>query len=419
MKRGSELALALANEWENIAESLGKDRQSIECKLITLLRQLEAREKNPTDVVNATVELFSPYPTAHDRLLEAVASAAPESAKGAGLTAGHIKKNRYTVVPVFYGTDRAREERGTNSGSYGPERGELSYGMAEVSIPDDHRMGAIERPRWWKLQFRDDPQKHVVLHSIQELALSDFESFAVDRLESCTKKEVLLFVHGYNVGFESAVLRTAQLAYDLHFEGLAGLYSWPSEGSAPKYTVDEANVTWSRPRFEQFVSMLRDRIGADTIHIVAHSMGSRLVAETMAEIGSNEGPNFAQIRQVAFAAPDIDAATFKDLVVAFKELAERITLYASSNDLPLKASKRVHRYARAGESGLDLLIVDAVDTVDVTELDTSLLGHSYYGENRSVLADLFELIRRGSPPQDRHGIVPKDRYGARYWLFSP
>ena len=78
-----------------------------------------------------------------------------------------------------------------------------------------------------------------------------------------------------------------------------------------------------------------------------------------------------------------------------------------------------HKYPRVGESGLGLLVVDSIDTVDATAIDTSFVGHSYYGDNRSVLTDVFELIRRGSPPAERFGLVPKERYGGRYWLFSP
>jgi esterase/lipase superfamily enzyme len=378
MTQGSELALAIANEWERMAALLGEGRDQIEYELTTLLRRLDAQGPDTADVVKAIIELFVPFPAAHILLLKAIASAAPHTTKGGAMQAGFVKKDRYTVLPVFYGTDRRREAKAGTSFSYGPERGEVTYGVAEVSVPDDHRMGETERPRWWKLQFREDPVKHVVVQSVQELPPSDFEARAKVTLEKGSKKEVLLFVHGYNVGFKDAITRTAQIAYDLHFEGLASLYSWPSEGSAPKYTIDDANVAWSRPRFAQFLTMLRDRIGAETVHILAHSMGSRLVAETMASLVPLADPHAARLRQLVFAAPDIDAATFKDLAEKFHEKVERVTLYASSDDLALKASKLVHRYPRAGESGLDLVILNAVDTIDATAVDTSLLGHSYY-----------------------------------------
>jgi esterase/lipase superfamily enzyme len=417
MAKGSEVSVAIANEWERLVALLGQGRGQVEYELTTLLRQLDAQVEDTTELVKEIIRLFVPFPAAHDLLLKAIASAA-ETTKSGAKQAGFMKKDRYTLVPVFYATDRKHVAVEGTVISYGPERGELRYGVAEVSVPDDHRMGKIERPRWWKLQFRPDVEKHVVVQTVQEIAPSEFLARASSTLGSSSKKEVLLFVHGYNVGFEDAVVRTAQIAYDLHFEGLATLYSWPSEGAAPKYTIDETNVTWSRPRFVQFLTMIRDRLGAETVHILAHSMGSRLVAETIAELAPAD-PNAACPCQLVFAAPDIDAATFKDLAASFNKKAKRVTLYASSNDLALKASKLVHKYQRAGESGLDLLILNAIDTIDAAAVDTSFLGHSYYGDNRSVLADMFDLIRRGSPPQARFGLVAKDRYGARYWLFSP
>jgi esterase/lipase superfamily enzyme len=419
MSQGSTLVLAIANEWEQLAALLGEERERVEYELITLLRRLDTPGQDTAEAVKAIIQLFVPFPAAHKLLLKAIAFAAPEAIKGFALPAGYEKKDRYTVVPVFYGTDRRRDATAGSAVAFGPERGELSYGVADVSIPDDHRMGAIERPSLWRLEFREDPAKHVIVQSVQEVPLSEFEQRARRTLERGSKKEVLLFVHGYNVAFADAVARTAQIAYDLHFEGLAVLFSWPSEGSTPKYTVDEANVAWSRPRFTQFLTLLRDRLGAETVHILAHSMGSRLVAETMAALVPPTEPQAARLRQLVFAAPDIDGATFKDIAAMFKQKAERVTLYASSEDLALKASKLVHKYSRAGESGLDLVIVDAVDTIDATAVDTSLLGHSYYGDNRSILADLFELIRRGSPPEQRFGLVSRQRYGSSYWLFRP
>jgi esterase/lipase superfamily enzyme len=247
MTEGSTLALAIANEWERIAALLGERRDQVEYELTTLLRRLDAQGQDTAGIVKAIIKLFVPFPAAHSLLLKAIASAAPN--KGGAMPAGFVKKDRYTVIPVFYGTDRAHEAMAGPAPSYGPERGELTYGVAEVSVPDDHRMGEIERPRWWKLQFRADPAKHVVVQSVQEVPPSEFEARARHTLERGSKREVLLFVHGFNVGFEDAVARTAQIAYDLHFDGLAILYSWPSEGSVAKYTTDEGNVAWSRPRF--------------------------------------------------------------------------------------------------------------------------------------------------------------------------
>jgi len=418
MIEAAELSQAIAIVWDQIASGLGDDRETFECRLTPLLRRLDgAPGPDQAAAIQSILELFKEFEAAYRELLQAISW----FAKGAARPAGSVKMERYTAVPVYYGTDRAVANSHGQLVSYGGERGdgELALGLAEVSMPDDHRMGAIEKPRIWKLQFREDPKKHVVVLRVEPLALAAFTARAKGVLNRSSKKEILLFVHGYNVGFDDAVCRAAQIAYDLHFEGLPALYSWPSEGSVPKYTVDETNVTWSRKRFEQFVGILRESLGAEAIHIVAHSMGTRLVADTIASMATPMTSHGARVRQTVFAAPDIDAAMFKDLAAAFPKKAERFTLYASSEDKAIKASRFIHKYPRAGESGLGLVVVPSLDTVDATAIDTSLMGHSYYGDNRSVLTDLFELIRRGSPPEERFGLVPKDRYGARYWLFSP
>lgn len=415
MTEPDALLLAIENEWEQIAGVLGGNRRHFEVRLTALLRELDgAGGHDRTGVVQAIFSLFREVEAAYRLLVQALRQVSSHQNKGPGLPLGFRKKDRHVVVPVFYGTDRTAV--GGARPGYGCDRGDLAFGIAEVSIPDDHRMGKIERPSIWRLQFRENPNQHVVMLSVESLPLTDFMARARGLIAD-GKNEAMVFVHGYNVDFADAVSRTAQIAYDLHFEGLAMLYSWPSEGSVPRYTVDEANIAWSLPRFAQFLGVVREELGVDAIHIVAHSMGSRLVAETIGRMASPPYPA-ACIRQVAFAAPDVDAATFKDLAAAFPGKADRFTLYASSKDKALKASKLIHKYPRAGESGVDLVITRSIDTIDATAVDTSLLGHCYYGDNRSILSDLFELIRRGTPPGERFGLKPMQRYGDRYWLFG-
>ena len=54
---------------------------------------------------------------------------------------------------------------------------------------------------------------------------------------------------------------------------------------------------------------------------------------------------------------------------------------------------------------------------DVSGVDTSLLGHSYYGSSDSVLTDMAQLLHEVKPPdlRDRLKAVPKGTL--RYWQF--
>ena len=112
-----------------------------------------------------------------------------------------------------------------------------------------------------------------------------------------------------------------------------------------------------------------------------------------------------RFHEVVLTAPDIDADVFRrDLAPVIVAAADRVTLYASSNDEALIASRAVHGYRRAGDSGENVVVVPGVDTVDVSNVDTSLIGHCYYGNNRTVLADLFELIHSSTPPDQRRWL---------------
>jgi esterase/lipase superfamily enzyme len=146
-------------------------------------------------------------------------------------------------------------------------------------------------------------------------------------------------------------------------------------------------------------------------------MGTRLLANAIVSLTTGPSSAPGRLHQIVFAAPDIDADTFRNLSAAFQGKAERITLYASSGDRALAASQQFQRYARAGQSGLDLVVVPTVDTVDASSVKTEFLGHSYFGDADSLLSDLFYLIRNGTPPGERSRLREQRRYGARYWEF--
>jgi hypothetical protein len=80
----------------------------------------------------------------------------------------------------------------------------------------------------------------------------------------------------------------------------------------------------------------------------------------------------------------------------------------------------MHGYARAGDSGEDLVVVEGIDTIDVSAVDTSLfsLGHLYYGSSQTVLADLFDLIRKAKPPEARRWLRPELLGSLTYWVFE-
>jgi len=323
----------------------------------------------------------------------------------------------YEVIRIFYGTDRAPTGSTKPNRFYGGERSRdgLHYGTCDVSIPRRHRVGRVERPKWWKLEFRQDPEKHVVLARVLPRTRDRFSTLLRKRVRRSARREALVFIHGFNVSFPEAAWRTGQIAYDLRFDGASILYSWPSQGGTLKYTVDETNVRWTEGHFERFLNEIVRESGAQRVYLIAHSMGNRALTEVLKDLAApiREGkmPAFSEI---FLAAPDIDADTFRDEIAPkITAAANRLTLYASDHDKALKVSKVVNGYPRAGDAGADLVVVEGIDTIDATRVSTDFLGHSYFD---SVVPDIDLVIRQSLPPPDR-GLLEELLGDLHYWVF--
>lgn len=325
------------------------------------------------------------------------------------------------IVRIFYATDREPSPIITPIGvGYTGARSsdnELSYGRCLVSIPRDHKMGTLESPSFWSFDFRPSAGKYVTLTDVTALDESDFYNEVSSKVQSSESRRVLIFVHGFNTTFADGARRTAQLTYDLGFDGAPILYSWPSQGSLDGYAADEESIQWTAAHLQSFLANVARNTGAETIQLVAHSMGNRALVNALSQLQTAVAAS--KFKEVILAAPDIDTGVFSQLAGALRSRAERITIYASSRDEALALSHKFHSYPRVGESGANLVLLPGIDTVDATDVDTSFVGHSYFGDERAVLHDMFDLIRYDLAPDHRFGLVKRDAAGKPYWAFRP
>lgn len=322
--------------------------------------------------------------------------------------------------PVVADLSIARVMCNERKPGYGVGRDELQLGVCQVSVPPIHMPGELETTSILSLDVIPDPERHFLLKKVEPLTDEPFFAELRRQVARSPKKEVFVFVHGYNVTFEAAALRTAQMKSDLEFKGAACFYSWPSQGGLLQYTRDEENVRYTLTHLRQFLDLVVKHSGAESIHLIAHSMGNRAVTDVLKEIRLELGKEKSKLfNQIILAAPDVDAQVFvKDIAPRIKDTGERVTLYASSNDRALLASKFVHGSLRAGESGKGMVVVDGVETVDVSGIDCSFLGHSYYGDSTSVLADLALVLRGKRAFQERTWLTPENRAGLTFWRFN-
>jgi len=168
------------------------------------------------------------------------------------------------VMNVYYATDRekvAQDSKGTTYGTEIASSDLLNFGIAKVSIPRSHLMGELEGPSILKLEFRENSERHIVLLSATPEESQPFFSRLANRVSQSANHEALVFVPGFNVSFEDATRRTAQIAYDLGFDGPTILYSWPSQGKLGllDYEKDLRNANLSVPHLRSFLTQLSER----------------------------------------------------------------------------------------------------------------------------------------------------------------
>jgi esterase/lipase superfamily enzyme len=330
------------------------------------------------------------------------------------------------LVKVFFATDRLP------SGASGPSKyfgndwnkqgDHLVTGFVKVSIPPGHKAGEVERP--WKIftyELKEDAKKHFVVTDLRLSKGDDFYGALRSEFDRRVpeKRSVFVFIHGFNVKFDDAAFRTAQLAYDLKFDGVPMLYSWPSQGKLLAYNGDEETANWSSPHLQGFLERVARESGALRIHLIAHSMGNRVLSNAL--VGLGRQPDIQPLfDNVIMAAPDVNTNIFTEQIwPGIKQAAKRFTLYASSDDKALQASKNAkgaEEFERLGEGGPKIVVIPGMDTVDASGIDTSLLGHSYVDSCKPVMEDVAKLIEKGLSPLERK-LRDRQKDGLAYWAF--
>ncbi|MQB14763.1 alpha/beta hydrolase [Pseudomonas lactis] len=325
----------------------------------------------------------------------------------------------FTRYVVHYGTDRLQEPAiGVKFGGYRGEK--VTYGLAEVSIPDTHKRGQTERPSFWSYNQKGNPSKHIVIHNVETCELTEWLEQARNYLEKAIKtqdlgsQEGLLFIHGYNVNFEEAIWRSAQLCHDLKFHGLMMCFSWASLGISKGYIPDTASVDASALHLEEYLTHVTKELNLSALHIIAHSMGNRALLSVLEKW--TVVPSDVPISQIVLAAPDIDSDRFKQIGRVFNSY-EQVTLYASKTDRAILASAKVHKNPRAG--GADpMIVMNHLSAIDVSSAGKDMfgLGHSYFANTSKVFSDLFSIIRHRHKPSQRVDV--KKIKGANYWELT-
>ena len=363
----------------------------------------------------------------------------PERAEKLFKRAFAIQKGALTEIPVFFATDREREQ-GSNGVAFGSVRSEtLTFGRATVVLPKPLPTSAPSRSAARTEGAADtgaataaQNQKEAILPLV---STTDLTRLAISSLATSTKDdamqraalqlgihrgEALVFVHGFNVTFENALRRAAQISYDTNFDGPVFVFSWASRETVRGYFGDNEGTGIVGEHLFDFVKTIFAETKVKKIHFIAHSMGNLVLLNALGKMTAD--PKLRPvIGEIIDAAPDVEGSVFEHMVAASKDSGGRFTLYASRGDWALWASGLIRGEPRAGFIGDKALIVPGVETIDVTDVGTSYfaLNHDVYASNPVLVEDMKRIFKdRQHPPDQRTAAFePVLVTGGTYWRY--
>ena len=381
---------------------------------------------------------------------------------------------RRSRIPLFFVTDRAPETDEEGNLRYGFDRSaSLAFGEATVEIHGVDSWDALVEA---STSTRRERTVSLELESVREIGRTPPTPFpftsrggffdhapgvlaevrqvaerfgaALDaRLALTPRKEVLLYVHGYNADFRYAALTWAGMWHFFGREGVPILYTWPAgRGGLAGYAYDRESGEFTVHHLKMLLRVLANNPNVKGVRVLAHSRGTDVLTAALRELfiesraaGVDPRERF-RIRQLVLVAPDLD------LDVALQRLVSEplgpgvghVTVYVSSSDKALGLAewlftsvKRVGRLQladlhaprlqglgpRQKEAVLERIVPS--DEHDIVELrgHGGSFGHAYFHENPAVSSDVLLALRFGRRAGERNGR-PLTRQGGNFWLIE-
>ncbi|RZV35575.1 MAG: alpha/beta hydrolase, partial [Acidimicrobiales bacterium] len=292
----------------------------------------------------------------------------------------------YETIKVFYGTNRKPNNPKKSKKLYGSRMGKLSVGTVDVTTEPDDLVGAF--PAAGAIELTGDEDYFVFKNPVQTVSKNKFSSELSNWISKSEnpKKAAFVYIHGHNVQFDGASRRAAQLALSLDMRNGAIMYSWPSGQRMTLYAKSQINARRSAKYLTEFLELVLSAEGVDELHLIAHSMGNDILTRALNKLElegySAERRPFGQI---IWASPDVASVDFAKFTTAYKSrnIADGMTLYASSKDRALCISNWLSDMKRAGQSPPLANVAGVVPTVDTTNAyreSTDLIAHSDYAD---------------------------------------
>lgn len=267
----------------------------------------------------------------------------------------------------------------------------MAFADIHVSIPPDsvRKIGDVQ----WPKQLPGNPAFDFVTKRTAIIDRQTALALVHGELAQSRKKQVLVFVHGFNNKFEDAVYRFAQIVHDSGTDAVPVLFTWPSKGSPLAYGYDRESSTYSRDQLEDVLQGLCSDPSVGEVSILAHSMGNWLMLESLRQMAIRHGRIPAKIKNVLLAAPDIDIDIAREQIADMGPVKPSFALFLSRSDKALELSKNIWgSTARLGDvDPLKEPYHSMLQREKIAVYDLSLLG-SGDGINHDTFASSPEIV---------------------------
>jgi esterase/lipase superfamily enzyme len=285
---------------------------------------------------------------------------------------------------------------------FGNER-DVGYSGSEivVSVPPapNRKIGLVQ----WPEKSPPDPLHQFTTVSVKA-AGPDVVQAWFDRVAG-PKRRLLVFVHGYNTRFETAVYLFAQIVHDSGAQAAPVLFTWPSGGKLFDYEYDRDSAMFSRDALEALLNRAAASPRVQEVVILAHSMGTYLAMEAIRQTAIRNGGVSDKIRTVILASPDIDPQLFARQFEALGPRPPHVTIFVTSDDRALLISRWIARRTRLGSidpskepyrSRLEAnRNITVIDLSKVKSGDS--LNHGKFAESPDIVQLIGQRLINGQP----------------------
>ena len=259
---------------------------------------------------------------------------------------------------VYLVTNRQIQERSRNK--FSKKRAPtLSYGVCESASTAD---GLCDKDTWYQDLIRS-PQWQ-------------------------SDHQLIFFVHGYSMSYR----KTRRIAIDMSRElnRPVVFFSWPSQANPFAYSKDARAAKQTVPEVARVLRDLGSILGFENIIIVSHSMGAKIIQNTLELAGSSaavELPASGKIKAIYFCSPDISKSSFLLSAEVIKNQCSDAKIIASSHDIRIRISELLH-----GDKSIGLIRENTLNCggISILPIDSQSKGDWGHAMPLGILRTLIE-----------------------------